>query len=131
RRGRAPRPARANRAARGRRRRHRLPRLRRCCVRDRGGLGRGRRTDGGVTPRTEPRLSTMTIAELTAQDEQESTPVLEWRFSQLRRSGYAVGDALVLATPTDVDLHRADDLGPRGCPPPLALPILPQDAGPA
>jgi len=52
----------------------------------------------------------MTIAELTAQDEQESTPVLEWRFSQLTR--------------TDVDLHRAADLVARGCPPSVALRIL-------
>ena len=66
----------------------------------------------------------MTIAELTAQAEQESTPVLEWRFSQLRRSGYAAGDALVLAARTDVDLHRAADLVARGCPPSVALRIL-------
>ena len=43
---------------------------------------------------------------------------------QLRRSGYAVGDALVLATRTDVDLHRAADLVARGCPPSVALRIL-------
>ena len=66
----------------------------------------------------------MTIAELTAQAEQESTPVLDWRFSQLTRSGYTVADALVLAARTDVDLHRAADLVARGCPPSVALRIL-------
>jgi hypothetical protein len=66
----------------------------------------------------------MTIAELNAQVEQESTPVLEWRFSQLTRSGYPVGDALALATRKDVDLHRAADLVARGCPPSVALRIL-------
>ena len=66
----------------------------------------------------------MTIAELTTPGEQESSAVLEWRFAQLRRSGYALEDALVLATCTDVDLHRAADLVGRGCPPSLALRIL-------
>jgi hypothetical protein len=66
----------------------------------------------------------MTIAELTTVAEQEATAVLEWRFSQLTRSGYAVGDALALAACTDVDLHRAADLVARGCPPSLALRIL-------
>jgi hypothetical protein len=66
----------------------------------------------------------MTIAELTAPNEQESTVVLEWRFSQLTRSGYAAGDALALAARTDVDLHCAADLVARGCPPSVALRIL-------
>jgi hypothetical protein len=66
----------------------------------------------------------MTIAELTAPNEQESTAVLEWRFSQLTRSGYAAGDALALAARTDVDLHGAANLVARGCPPSVALRIL-------
>jgi hypothetical protein len=66
----------------------------------------------------------MTIAELTAPNEQESTSVLEWRFSQLARSGYAAGDALALAARPDVDLHRAADLVAHGCPPSVALRIL-------
>ena len=66
----------------------------------------------------------MTVAELISQDEGEQTAVLEWRFSQLAQSGYGPEDAIVLATHTDVDLHRASDLVARGCPPALALRIL-------
>jgi hypothetical protein len=66
----------------------------------------------------------MTVAELTTPHEQEAGLVLEWRFSQLARSGYSEGDALALAARADVDLHRAADLVARGCPPSLALRIL-------
>ena len=66
----------------------------------------------------------MTVAELISQDEGEQTAVLEWRFSQLAKSGYGIDDAIVLATNTDVDLHLASDLVARGCPPALALRIL-------
>ena len=66
----------------------------------------------------------MTIAELTTPTEEEATAVLEWRFSQLTRSGFTADDALVLAIHADVDLHRAADLVARGCPPSLALRIL-------
>jgi hypothetical protein len=66
----------------------------------------------------------MTVAELISQDEGEATAVLEWRFSQLAKSGYGAEDAIVLATHTDVDLHHASDLVARGCPPALALRIL-------
>ena len=66
----------------------------------------------------------MTVAELISQDEGEQTAVLEWRFSQLAKSGYGIDDAVVLATHTDVDLHLASDLVARGCPPALALRIL-------
>jgi len=66
----------------------------------------------------------MTVAELISQDEGEQTAVLEWRFSQLAKSGYGPEDAIVLATHTDVDLHRASDLVAHGCPPALALRIL-------
>ena len=66
----------------------------------------------------------MTVAELISQDEGEQMAVLEWRFSQLAKSGYGIDDAIVLATQTDVDLHLASDLVARGCPPALALRIL-------
>jgi hypothetical protein len=66
----------------------------------------------------------MTVAEFTMQDDPESMAVLEWRFSQLTRSGYALRDAIELATRWDIDLHRASDLVARGCPPSLALRIL-------
>jgi hypothetical protein len=66
----------------------------------------------------------MTVAELTSLDEQEATAVLQWRFSQLAKSGYGIEDAITLAARTDVDLHHASDLVARGCPPSLALAIL-------
>jgi hypothetical protein len=66
----------------------------------------------------------MTVAELISGDEDETTAVLEWRFSQLTKSGYGIEDAVVIAAHTDVDLHYAADLVARGCPPPLALRIL-------
>ena len=66
----------------------------------------------------------MTVAECTTDDERETTAVVEWRFSQLTKSGYTGEDAIVLALRADVDLHRATDLVGRGCPPALALRIL-------
>jgi hypothetical protein len=66
----------------------------------------------------------MTVAEFTELDEREATAVLQWRFSQLARSGYGIDEAVTLAAHTDVDLHRAADLVARGCPPSLALQIL-------
>jgi hypothetical protein len=66
----------------------------------------------------------MTVAELISQDGGEATAVVEWRFSQLTKSGYRTEDAIALAMHTDVDLHYAADLVARGCPPALALRIL-------
>jgi hypothetical protein len=66
----------------------------------------------------------MTIAELSAPAEQEARDVFKWRFSQLTRSGYSLGEALALTVDPDVDLHRAADLLAGGCPPSLALRIL-------
>jgi hypothetical protein len=66
----------------------------------------------------------MAIAELTTPADEEATAVLEWRFSQLKRSGFAAVDALVLAARSDIDLHSAAALMARGCPPSLALRIL-------
>jgi hypothetical protein len=66
----------------------------------------------------------MTIAELSAPGEHEAEAVFEWRFSQLARSGYDLGEALTLAANEHVDLHRAADLIAGGCPPSLALRIL-------
>ena len=66
----------------------------------------------------------MTVAEFETLAEREAAEVVEWRFSQLTRSGYAPEDAIVLATRFDVDLHKAADLVARGCSPSLALQIL-------
>jgi hypothetical protein len=66
----------------------------------------------------------MTVAEFETLTDREAAQVLEWRFSQLTRSGYALQDAITLATYVDVDLHKATDLVARGCSPALALRIL-------
>ncbi|MEP6812633.1 MAG: hypothetical protein ABI990_06575 [Actinomycetota bacterium] len=66
----------------------------------------------------------MTVAEFETLAEQEAAEVMEWRFSQLTRSGFPAENAIRLATRLDVDLHQAVDLVARGCPPSLALRIL-------
>lgn len=66
----------------------------------------------------------MTVAEFETLGEKEAADVLEWRFSQLTRSGFSAEDAIRLATRLDIDLHRAVDLVARGCTPSLALRIL-------
>lgn len=66
----------------------------------------------------------MTVAEFETLADREAAEVVEWRFSQLTRSGYAHEDAMTLATRFDVDLHEAADLVARGCAPSLALRIL-------
>jgi hypothetical protein len=66
----------------------------------------------------------MTVAGFETLAEQEAADVLDWRFSQLTRNGFAVEDAITLATRVDIDLHQAADLVARGCPPSLALRIL-------
>ena len=66
----------------------------------------------------------MTVAEYSALEQDETTEVLRWRFSQLTRSGFPIDDAAVLASHLEVDLHAATDLVARGCPPRLAVAIL-------
>jgi hypothetical protein len=66
----------------------------------------------------------MTVAEFETLAEREAAEIVEWRFSQLTKSGYALEDAITLATRLDVDLHEAADLVARGCSPSLALRIL-------
>jgi hypothetical protein len=66
----------------------------------------------------------MTVAEWNMFKEQETSDVVEWRFSQLARSGYTAEAAITLATRLEVDLHRAAALVERGCPDSLALAIL-------
>ena len=66
----------------------------------------------------------MTVAEWNTFTEQETADVVEWRFSQLARSGYTADAAITLATHLEVDLHRAAALAEGGCPDSLALAIL-------
>ena len=66
----------------------------------------------------------MTVAEFETLAEQDAADVMEWRFSQLSRSGFPAEGAIGLATRFDFDLHQAVDLVARGCPPSSALRIL-------
>jgi len=50
--------------------------------------------------------------------------ILDWRFEQLLRVGYARRQARVLSRRLEVDLHQAVDLVRRGCAHDLALQIL-------
>ncbi len=63
-----------------------------------------------------------------AQFEELATPeveaVLRWRFEELVRAGYDPGNALILASHVEVDLHEATGLLERGCPPETALQIV-------
>src|SRR5262245_28688565 len=56
----------------------------------------------------------MAVAEFETLAEQEAAEIMEWRFSQLPRSGFPADDAIKLATRLDVDLHQAADLVAQG-----------------
>ena len=66
----------------------------------------------------------MTAAQFEQLGEIEAEHVLRWRFEELVRSGYDAGEAMILASHVDVDLHRATDLVAQGCPTATALRIL-------
>ena len=59
-----------------------------------------------------------------ASREGEEERVLAWRESELERAGFSGRDAFELAIRPDIDLHSADDLVRRGCPPATACRIL-------
>ena len=56
--------------------------------------------------------------------EDEHSQIFRWRCTELRRAGYGLKDALLLAVNTEVDLHLAIDLPARGCPHTTAFRIL-------
>ena len=56
------------------------------------------------------------------QDERDRVSV--WRCEELRRAGYSLVDALLLAVQHDIDLRLAVSLPARGCPHETALRIL-------
>ena len=66
----------------------------------------------------------MISPQLARIEETDTEGVLSWRFAQLLCAGYPTDDALELATTTEVDLHQAEDLFRRGCPPDTAKRIL-------
>ena len=54
----------------------------------------------------------------------ETPPEILWRLNQLLRSGYSIGQAELIATHTEVDLHEACGLVASGCDSALAVRIL-------
>ena len=66
----------------------------------------------------------MTAAQFEQLGELEVETVLRWRFEALIRVGYDAGEAMVLASHVEVDLHTATDLIARGCSTSTAMQIL-------
>ena len=66
----------------------------------------------------------MTAAQFEKLGELEAEQVLRWRFEELVRVGYDAGEAMIVASHVEVDLHRATDIVARGCPSATALRIL-------
>jgi hypothetical protein len=66
----------------------------------------------------------MTAAQFEMLEDVQAEEVLRWRFGLLLRAGYEAGDAMVIASHVEVDLHVAEDLVRQGCPPATALQIL-------
>lgn len=66
----------------------------------------------------------MSTTESEQVDAPELDEVLRWRFEVLVRAGYDVGNAMIVASRAEVDLHQATDLVQRGCPPDTALRIV-------
>ena len=66
----------------------------------------------------------MTAAQFERLGEVEAEGVLRWRFEALVRAGYEAGEAMILASHVEVDLHTATDIVAKGCPPATALRIL-------
>lgn len=66
----------------------------------------------------------MTAAQFETLDAPAAEQVLCWRFEQLAVVGFSAGDAAILASHVEVDLHNALDLVHRGCSHETALRIL-------
>ena len=66
----------------------------------------------------------MTAAQFEQLGELEAETVLRWRFEALVRGGYDAGEAMILASHVEVDLHMATDLVARGCATATAMRIL-------
>jgi hypothetical protein len=71
-------------------------------------------------------MSSATALPIASTDsaETEKDRVSLWRCQELRRAGYGLTDALLLAVSHDVDLHLALELPARGCPHTTAVRIL-------
>ena len=62
--------------------------------------------------------------EFTHPAEDDYDRVHRWRCDELRRAGYDLKNAILLAVNTEVDLRLALDLRARGCPSETACRIL-------
>jgi hypothetical protein len=67
---------------------------------------------------------TAVVIASVAGAEDECDRIFRWRCTELRRAGYGIKDALLLALNTEIDLHLALELPARGCPHQTALRIL-------
>lgn len=65
----------------------------------------------------------MSAAQLDERELPDLDAVRHWRFDELLRAGYDIGDAAELAFHLEVDLHWAASLVERGCPSATALRI--------
>ena len=66
----------------------------------------------------------MTTVQFEQPGSIEADVVLRWRFDELVRAGYEPGDATVLASDVEIDLHQAIELLRHGCTQATALLIL-------
>ena len=66
----------------------------------------------------------MTKAQLDRLESGEAQAIVDWRFDQLVRAGYGAQDASALAEEVEIDLHLAERLLAKGCPPETAVRIL-------
>jgi hypothetical protein len=66
----------------------------------------------------------MAVTELRELEETELARVERWRAEELERAGYELSAVAMLATSSEVDLHRAIELLSAGCSEELALQIL-------
>ena len=66
----------------------------------------------------------MTATQFEQLGTAETDEVLRWRYNELVRGGFDPGDARVLASNLEVDLHQAVELLRDGCPQATALLIL-------
>lgn len=66
----------------------------------------------------------MTAAQFEQLGDLEVETVLRWRFEELVRVGYDAGEAMVIASHVEVDLHAAVDLVAKGCSTATAMRIL-------
>lgn len=66
----------------------------------------------------------MTVTQFDTLETAQAEAVLRWRLEVLTRAGFDPGNAMILASHVEVDLHAATDLVRRGCPPETAMQIV-------